>query len=615
MTENNNAHDELDTSAVMEDFAFGGIEANEGRLLNKLRHQDSGLRHRHDLEPRDPKANEAVTLTVYAGPTITADRMTAYVTIDGTSPSGARGVTNNGSTIELTLVDTAWSTVLWDYIGIWRGTIPAQPHGTFVQYMIEGWCSYDPAYSDWSSEVHIDGTAESATRYGYTVDALEPPDWARDAVVYQVFVDRFSGTIDRWLAPQELTEFMGGTIRGVTERLDYLVDLGISVIWLSPIFTAVSYHAYDTIDYFAIDPRFGTEADLRELVVAAHERGLRLILDFVANHTGMTFPPFIEAQAGNAQYRRWFNFGDEYTHGYRTFFDVAEMPQLDTDQPEVCQYLSSAAVHWLTEFDVDGFRLDYAAGPSNVFWSEFQLACKAAKSDCWLFGEATVAGDDMRNYVGRLDGCLDFSFSRAIRQLCATETPLISLGTFLNHLRHGHRFFGETFLMPAFVDNHDMNRFLWVARNDKARLRLALGLLFTLGGPPILYYGTEIGLGQPRAKGPWREESRHPMRWDEAQQDQVLLAECKTWIAQRSAHPALTRGELEIVWLNEEAYCGLVARTFGDDHLLVAINVANIPQMIPLPAGRYHHEDQVVEQEIELIACSVVLLIPEYTSK
>ncbi|MEZ4675131.1 MAG: alpha-amylase family glycosyl hydrolase [Caldilineaceae bacterium] len=142
---------------------------------------------------------------------------------------------------------------------------------------------------------------------------------------------------DRWLTPAALNDFTGGTLQGICTKLDYLNELGITAIWLSPIFTAVSYHAYDTVDYFsAIDPRFGTEADLRALVAAAHDLGIRVILDFVANHTGITFAPFVAAQAAtDSPHREWFSFDDAYPHGYRTFFDVAEMPQLNAGTPTV----------------------------------------------------------------------------------------------------------------------------------------------------------------------------------------------------------------------------------------------------------------------------------------
>lgn len=567
---------------IMEDFVFGGIEANDERLLADLRRRVTGLRHRYAIFPRDPQPGETVQLTVYAGPDLAIDRMTAYVTTDGTVPAGAHGVATTGMAIELRLVDAAWEAALWDYVGVWQGIIPPQTDGTFVQYLLEGWRSYDETLAFWCSEPNLDGTIEQPMRYGYMVDNIASPRWARDAIIYQIVVDRFTGINNRWLITEELNSFTGGTIKGVCEHLDYVADLGITAIWLSPIFTATSYHGYDTVDYYAIDPRFGTKADLQQLVQAAHARNIRVILDFVANHTGLTFAPFLNARAGNSAYHDWFTFDDAYPHGYRTFFDVSTMPQLNTDAPVVRDYLCAAAAYWLTEFDVDGYRLDYAAGPSHAFWSEFRTACKRAKADCWLFGEATLAGADLRNYQGRLDGCLDFTFCRQIRRLCATPKPQITLGAFLTHLSQAHHFFGDEFLLPSFIDNHDMNRFLWVVGNDKAQLRLALGLLFAFGASPILYYGTEIGLSQPRTKGPWREEARHPMVWEDAQQDHALLTFCKQWIAVRRQHPALCHGTITIKQLDESHQYALVERQTEHDRVFIAINLSEKMQSIPL---------------------------------
>ncbi len=586
---------------IMEDFVFGGIEADDTRLLTDMRRRGAGLRHRYAITPRDPQPDQTVQLTVYTGPDLALDRVTAYVTTDGTLPIGQHGVATNGTAIALTLVDAQWEPTLWDYVGIWQGTLPPQADGTFVQYLIEGWRSYDAEFSCWSSEPNLDGTVDRYTRYGYHVDRATNPSWAHDAVLYHIFVDRFTGITDRWLTPTELNTFTGGTIKGVLDHLDYLAELGVTALWLSPIFTAISYHGYDTVDYYAIDPRFGTKADLRQLVQAAHDRKIRVILDFVANHTGVTFVPFVEAQAGHGPYRGWFTFDDAYKHGYRAFFDEPSMPQLNTDAPEVRHYLCAAATYWLTEFAVDGYRLDYAAGPSHAFWSEFRAACKAAKADCWLFGEATLAGTDLQSYQGRLDGCLDFTFCRQIRRLCTAPQPQITLGAFLNHLRQAQHFFGDDFLLPGFIDNHDMNRFLWVAGNDQQRLRLALGLLFALGGPPVLYYGTEIGLSQPRTKGPWREEARHPMLWDDAQQDQSLLAYCKSWIAARRHHPALCHGTITIKHLNERSHCALVERSTADDCVLLAINLSDQTQMLPAPVGNIEQQPLRVEARTVMI--------------
>ena len=251
-------------------------------------------------------------------------------------------------------------------------------------------------------------------------------------------VDRFAPAPDRWLEPAEMETFVGGNLRGVIDHLDYVASLGVTAIWLTPIFKVGSYHGYDTIDYKEIDPRFGTKADLAELVQAAHGRGLRVILDFVANHSSHQFEFFQQALADPASaHRELYDFDPAYQHGYRSFFTDATMPQFNHDHPEARAYLLDAARYWLREFGVDGYRLDYAAGPSHDFWSAFGAACKEVNPDCWTFGEVTLGSEALRTYTGRLDGCLDFGFVRQVRMLCATPVSADSDQPLCQH-DHAH---------------------------------------------------------------------------------------------------------------------------------------------------------------------------------
>ncbi len=594
--------------SAMADFVFGGIEADEQRLLATEREAYAGIRHFHAMTPLDPAPGQPVRLTVQVGPDVAVDRVTAYVTTDGAYPAGSQGVAQEGFAIELTPVATRWAPLVWDYITLWEGEIPGQPDGTLVQYSIEGWRSFNPPLSVWSREQRIDRTIELRTLYGYHVDEFTSPTWARTAVVYHVFVDRFTGVENRWLEPAEMEHFAGGTLRSVIDRLDYIAALGVTALWVSPVFVTESYHGYDTTDYFNVDPRFGSNADLLELFEQAHARGLRVILDFIANHTSVAFAPFVAAlNDPTSEYRSWFSFNDAYKHGYRAFFDVATMPQLDTDVPTVREFLIRAAQHWLAA-GADGLRLDYAAGPSHVFWSSFRAACRQAKPDCWLFGEVTRTGDMLRTYTGRLDGCLDFGFCRAVRMLCAQPQPAMTLSQFANQVQASQVFFDGDFLRPAFIDNHDMNRFLWVAGNDKRRLRLALTLLFGLGGSPCLYYGTEVGLGQPRAKGPWREEARHPMLWGEAQ-DAALLKYTMQLIDFRRRHLALVSGKIATHFLDEESGVWLVERRIPQERALIAVNLSARPRIVALPDGAFITPDSVtIADQIALEPVSAVLL-------
>lgn len=593
----------IDSPAVMQDFVFGALETDANTLAAE-RQRWSGLRHHHAMEPLDPQPGQPVTITVTAGRDALVERVTAYVTIDGSQPAGAQGVASHGFAVDLQRIETRFQPLYWDFAELWQGQIPGQPEGTHVRYVIEGG-------SLWSNEPRIDGTSEARTTYGYTVDRFQPPAWAHEAVVYQVLVDRFAPAPDRWLEPAEMETFIGGALRGVIDALDYIARLHVDALWLTPIFRAGSYHGYDTIDYFEIEPRFGTKADLAELVEKAHSRGLRVILDFVANHSSDQFPLFQQALADPASpARQLYDFSPAYQHGYRCFFTAANMPQFDHDHPEARRYLLDAARYWLREFGVDGYRLDYAAGPSHDFWSAFGAACKETTPHCWIFGEVTQGSDSLRTYSGRLDGCLDFGFTRQVRLLCAAPALLIPVSGFAAAVQRTQRYFPASFTRPAFIDNHDMNRFLWAAGNDKQLLRMAAALLLGFGGTPILYYGTEVGLSQPRAKGHYREEARHPMLWGDSQ-DAALLAHFRRLIAFRRSHAALVYGAIETLALDDACGLWLARRAHAGDEVLIAVNASLRNGRVALPPGRWMDlESGPVVGTLALPARSVAFLLP-----
>jgi len=624
-----------DSPAIMQDFVFGALESDANTLAAE-RHRWSGIRHHYAIDPLDPQPGQPVTLTVTVGRDVLVERVTAYVTTDGSQPAGQHGQATKGFAVELQRVETRFQFIYWDYAELWQGQIPGQPDGTHMRYVIEGWRSTYPhpqplsqgergvwppsppgrgvggeGESYWSNELRIDGTSEVKTTYGYTVDRFQTPAWAHQAVVYQVLVDRFAPAPDQWLEPAEMETFIGGTLRGVIDALDYIASLNVDALWLTPIFRISSYHGYDTIDYLEIEPRFGTKADLAELVEKAHARGLRVILDFVANHSSDQFALFQQALVDPASpARQLYDFGATYQHGYRCFFTAANMPQFNHDHPDARRYLLDAARYWLREFGVDGYRLDYAAGPSHDFWSAFGAACKEVNPDCWIFGEVTLGSDSLRTYSGRLDGCLDFGFVRQVRLLCATPAPLIPVSRFAAVVQRTQRYFPASFTRPAFIDNHDMNRFLWAAGNDKHLLRMAAGLLLAFGGTPIIYYGTEVGLSQPRAKGHYREEARHPMLWGDSQ-DKTLLAEFQRLIAFRRSHLALVYGEIETLALDDHHGLWLAQKVYDGDRVLIAVNGSLRNGRIALPAGRWVDlAGQTVSHDLHLPARSVCFLLP-----
>ena len=192
--------------------------------------------------------------------------------------------------------------------------------------------------------------ADDGATFSYLVGDPAQPEWAREAIVYQVFPDRFyPGNGRAWNQTNDLNDIYGGTLRGIIEKLDYIADLGFNAIWLNPFFPDDTHHGYHATDYFAVNPRLGTLDDIRELVAAAHERGIRLLLDFVANHWSSEHATFRAAQADrNSEYHDWYTWYD-WPHEYKTFFGVKELPQINLEHRPAREHMLKAARYWLAE--------------------------------------------------------------------------------------------------------------------------------------------------------------------------------------------------------------------------------------------------------------------------
>ena len=589
------------------DFVFGTLATDELRLA-QLRATTSGVHHGHDLEPLDPRPGEPITVRVTVGPAVQADRVTCYVTIDGTDPAGDHGVATTGLAIDCERVDVAWDTLTWGYRETWSGTIAGQPDGTHVRYRIEAWSEHAPG-SVWASEIAgvvagerppgvsdldaamfaFDGSIWPVRRTSaeaFHVDDEHVPEWLRDAVIYQVFVDRFSRGGGRpFDQPATPGGFYGGNLRGVIERLDHIVDLGATCLWLSPVFPSPSHHGYDATDYLAIEPRLGTEADLRALTELAHGHGLRVILDIAVNHVSSAHPAFQTASRDEGSPEAgWFTF-THWPDAYLTFFGVQDHPQIDSDDPGARAYMIDSARHWLA-LGVDGFRCDYANGPSHAFWSTFRAATRAVAPESISLGEVVETPAVQRTYAGRLDGCLDFLLLQALRGAFGFGTmgPTALDGFLRRHLA----FKPADFVQPSFLDNHDMNRFLWVVDGDTRRLRLAALCQFTLPDPPIVYYGTEVGLSQDRdvryADGSGHpEESRLPMPWDAAQ-DAALLAYYRALVALRRRMGRLWRAARTTLLADDATGRYAYACTDDPRRAVVVLNLGPTPQRVTLEA-------------------------------
>jgi cyclomaltodextrinase / maltogenic alpha-amylase / neopullulanase len=447
--------------------------------------------------------------------------------------------------------------------------IPGQAADTIIRYMLSGVTSS-------GEEIFADGS----TIYACYIADDPPPAWTQDAIIYQIFVDRFyPGHGKSWLSTATPAGFYGGTLRGILEKLDYLGDLGVNVLWLTPIFPSPSHHGYDATDLFDIEPRLGTKSDLMELVDHAHRREMKLLLDLVPNHVSNMHPAFISAASiPNSPYRSWFNFY-HWPDRYQSFFDVPELPQLNLREPSARKHMLKAVAYWL-DLGVDGYRVDYAIGPTPDFWADFRQVVRKVRPDSWTFGEVVEPPDSQIYFSGGLDGCLDFNLMEAMRNAFAYgDWEAEEFGSYLE--RH-EAYFPQAFSRPSFLDNHDMNRFLWAAQGNQRRLRLAALCQFTLSGPPIIYYGTEVGLSQVRdvrqdGRG-LPEESRLPMLWGNDQDDD-LLSYYRDLIRMRKTLTQLKHGRVSIYDTDKSA----LLYTRGEDgDVMVALNLSQEMNVVQL---------------------------------
>lgn len=417
--------------------------------------------------------------------------------------------------------------------------------------------------------------------------SADTPAWVRDAIFCQIFPDRFAqssrvvkpGPLEAWDTPPTTHGFKGGDLLGIVEHLDYLADLGVNALYLTPIFASASNHRYHTYDYLAVDPLLGGDAALRELLDAAHDREMRVVLDGVFNHTGRGFWPFhhvLEAGA-DSLYRRWFHLDDTALDagrpllayppkgtpasalGYQAWWGLPALPKLNTDEPAVREYLFGVAEHWL-RFGIDGWRLDVPTEiDDEAFWQEFRVRCRAIRPDAYLVGEIWhPAGDWLLG--DRFDALMNYPLAEAILGY-AGSTELDSAVVHAHHEYAGSvvprdgAAFGVKLveLLSAYpppiaavqlnlLGSHDAPRLRTVVGGSTARVRIATLLQATLPGAPCLYYGDEIGLtggNDPECRGafPW-----DATRWEPGLRDSV-----RALFRLRSAEPALRDGPLKVV--------------------------------------------------------------------
>lgn len=420
------------------------------------------------------------------------------------------------------------------------------------------------------------------------------PEWAEGKVVYQIFPNRFATTEqvpgEQWYrTPIGYRDDLKGNLKGITEHLPYLKELGIDVIYMTPIFRSDSMHKYDTIDYYQIDPSFGTADDLRELVDQAHELDMRVILDGVFNHTSQKFFAFadIMEKGEESPYVDWYyidSFPLKAEWGtkpnFQTFSYFGGMPKLNLSNPEVAQYVVDVAAYWIKNCHIDGWRLDVGDEVSHYFWKKFRREVKEAKPDALLIGEVWHFAQDFLE-GDEWDTVMNYHFYDAVKDYVAKES--ISSSRFVDELSFmkGNIHSKVYPVLWNLIDSHDTQRFLYSCGEKKEKLRLAAAFQLLLPGMPMMYYGDEYGM-----TGGDDPDCRRGMVWDEAYQDKEMYGWYQKLLQTRHKFPVLTHGKTILARGEDEQNLVEIVRSYHGEHVTMFFHAAGEPVSLPEYQGK-----------------------------
>ena len=456
------------------------------------------------------------------------------------------------------------------------------------------------------------------------------PNWVKDAVFYQIFPDRFAtserapkpSNLEPWGSPPTIHGFKGGDLLGVAERLDYLQSLGITAIYFNPIFQSAANHRYHTYDYYQVDPILGGNDAFREMLDAAHDRGIRVVLDGVFNHASRGFYQFDHTLENGAAspYLDWFYFDEERLRagepldaypslekrhrlrrcghsleelGYLGWWDLPALPKLNTDTPAVRSFLFDVARYWV-EFGIDGWRLDVPQEiDDDAFWQEFRRVVKSANPEAYIVGEIWFESQHWLQ-GDQFDAVMNYIFNRAClgffggERLDTTQHPggyelqPLSSVQFADAVDDLLALYDwqVTLAQLNLLSSHDMPRFLTLVRGDRAALKLATLFQMTFPGAPCVYYGDEIGM-----EGAADPDCRRAFPWDEARWDHDLLAFFRRAATLRHQHPALRRGRYLRLHTDDQRGVYAFARQGEGETLAVVLNNGPASCDLDVPVG------------------------------
>lgn len=441
-------------------------------------------------------------------------------------------------------------------------------------------------------------------------------NWWNQSVFYEIFVRSYFDSNADGI----------GDFNGITSKLNYLndgdsttkTDLGIKGIWLMPINASPSSHGYDVTNYKAVNPQYGSLADFKTLITEAHSRGIKVIIDFVINHSSSQHPWFIKSAANDPFYRDFYRWNSTkptykgpwgqdvwYTKNSSNYYALfwSEMPDLNFNYQPVRDSIFDAAKFWIDSIKVDGFRLDaamylYENGGNLMnqpetfqFWADFNNYCKSLNPDFMTVGEVWTATSTVKNYNNKLDNCFEFDLASNILRVMKTNNTQ-ALRAEINYAIANLQF--NKF--STFLTNHDQNRVFDEMSGDINKLKSVASIYLTLPGTPYLYYGEEIGMKGSKPD----EKIRTPMQWTGSSgagfsnvnpwysinsnypsynvqlmnaDTNSLLSYYKKLIQTRNATIALSVGTYQNILCSDTAVLSFI-RTYNNQNYLVLINTA-----------------------------------------
>lgn len=419
-------------------------------------------------------------------------------------------------------------------------------------------------------------------------DIIKEVSWARDAIIYEIFIDRFwSGDNKRdksyinmnWSDIPTPKSFAGGNLEGIIEKLDYLADLGINTIYLTPIFKSISNHKYDISNYYEISEHFGDKAVLKKLINECHKKGMHVILDAVFNHISMLSKKFQDVikRGKKSKYFDWFIIKGDYVDlekvNYECFSSCAYMPKINTNNREASKYLIDVGKYYIKNYHIDGWRLDVSDEVSHDFWRTFRKEMKKCNKDVLLTGENWQDGS---SYLkgDQFDGIMNYSFCRILNDYFAfNKMDAISFVDALNNLLARYQT-PITNMNWSMLDSHDSYRFYTQVKENKQLALMANAIMMMFQGIPCIYYGDEIPL-----KGGYDPDCRRCFDWKQINNDNHFYQLFKKLIHLRHDQ------RLKYGMLSIEAHNGIVylKRTYQNKMITLALN--NSGEDLPFSAS------------------------------